>query len=243
MIDIHSHILPGLDDGARDNEEALAMVRMAAEAGTTDIVATPHSNWQFAFDPELVREKIEELQNRCGYILRIHYGCDLHLSVGNIETALADPQRYSINRNGYVLVEFSDLQIPNSSSEILARLIAGGMIPIITHPERNPILQKGMKALKSWVEDGCLIQITAQSLFGHFGSRAESASKDLMHRELVHFIASDGHDLDDRPPVLSRAWDWVVRKYGAERAEALFVTNPGAVLSGAKLPGETAGQD
>jgi len=241
MIDIHSHILPCLDDGARDNEEALAMVRMAAESGTTDIVATPHANWQFAFDPEVVGQRIDELQRQCGDLLRIHYGCDFHLSAENIEGALANPGRYSINHNGYLLVEFSDLQIPNSSAEILDRLLAGRMIPIITHPERNPILQKSTAQLRSWVEDGCLIQITAQSLLGHFGSRAESAAKDLINRDLVHFIASDGHDTEHRPPVLKDAWDWVVRKYGVQRADTLLVANPRAVLSGAGLPQKPGG--
>jgi protein-tyrosine phosphatase len=235
MIDIHSHILPDLDDGARDSEEALTMVRLAAETGTTDIVATPHANWRYVFDPVEVRQRIEDLQERCGAIPRIHYGCDFHLSAENIESALAEPSRYCINQNGYLLVEFSDLQIPKSSTEILDKLRGAGMTPIITHPERNPILQKSRKQLEAWAEDGCLIQITAQSLFGHFGSRAESAAKDLLHRDLVHFIASDGHDPQDRPPVLKDAWNWIVRKYGAERAEALMRTHPQAVLSGARL--------
>jgi protein-tyrosine phosphatase len=236
MIDIHSHILPDLDDGARDAEEALAMVTMAAESGTTDIVATPHANWHFKFDSAVVGQRIEELQKRCGDLPRIHYGCDFHLSVGNIESALANPPYYTINRNGYLLVEFSDLQIPKFSTEIFQRLLDSGMTPIITHPERNPILQKSIAQIRSWIEQGCLVQITAQSLFGRFGSRAESAAKDFMKRELVHFIASDAHDTKDRPPVLKEAWDWIARKYGAKRAESLMVTHPRAVLSGESLP-------
>src|SRR5919197_2522210 len=97
MIDIHSHILPELDDGPKTLEESVAMVKMAAAAGTTDIVATPHANPQFAFDPEAIERKISELATACGNVLRIHCGCDLHLTLENIQDALQRPAKYAIN--------------------------------------------------------------------------------------------------------------------------------------------------
>ena len=182
-----------------------------------------------------VSKKIEELQTRCGGNPRIHYGCDFHLSIENIESALDHPDRYTINQKGYLLVEFSDFQIHKSSTEIFEKLLANGMTPIITHPERNPILQKSTATLRSWIKQGCWIQVTGQSLTGRFGSQAETAAKDLMSQGLVHFVASDGHDTKNRPPSLAETGDWICRHYGKQKAEELLVTNPRAVLSGADL--------
>src|SRR5438046_1222974 len=104
MIDIHSHILAGLDDGARSLEESVAMVRMAAAAGTTDIVASPHANQTYAFDVQAVEAKIGELQQALGSSPRIYFGCDFHLTPENIADALSAWEKYSINHRGYLLV-------------------------------------------------------------------------------------------------------------------------------------------
>ncbi len=232
MIDIHSHILPGLDDGARHQEEALSMLRMAASAGTTDIVATPHANEEFRFDPLVAEQRIAELQRASGGIPRIHYGCELHLTPENIAGALHFPARYSIARRGYLLVEFSDFLIPKTTGEILERLIESGMRPILAHPERNPILRGRLGDLASWVERGCLVQVTAQSLAGSFGRAAKANSEELMRRGLVHLLASDGHDTKHRPPVLDTAWQALEHSFGRPTAQRLLVENPQAVLEG-----------
>src|SRR5262249_29638841 len=136
LVDIHSHILPGLDDGAKTLEDSLAMLRLASESGTTDIVATPHANNEFRFDPELTGQKIDELQQAAGPVPCIHTGCDFHLMVENIQDAVAHPGKYSINHLNYLLVEFSDLLIPRTTQEIFDHLQGAGLIPIVTHPER-----------------------------------------------------------------------------------------------------------
>ncbi|MGA2268615.1 MAG: CpsB/CapC family capsule biosynthesis tyrosine phosphatase [Bryobacteraceae bacterium] len=233
MIDIHSHILPGLDDGAVTPEEALAMLRMAAAAGTTDIVASPHANQEFAFDPATVEHKIAELQEAAGNTPRIHFGCDLQLTTENIEDALRWPGKYSINHRGYLLVEFSDFLIPRTSGEIFARMIAAGLRPIVTHPERNPLLREKVTELEAWVRQGCLVQVTAQSLLGRFGKSAKAAGDHLIARGLVHLLASDAHDLKLRPPVLDEAHRYAQRTFGAEAARWLLLENPRAVLAGA----------
>jgi protein-tyrosine phosphatase len=232
MIDIHSHILPGLDDGAQDQEEALRMVRMAASAGTTDIVATPHANQEFRFDPLLVEQRIAELKQALGETPRIHYGCELHLTPENIADAVRFPARYSIARRGYLLVEFSDFLIPKTTVEIFERFMAAGMRPILAHPERNPILRGRLDDLAAWVEQGCLVQLTAESLLGRFGRAAKASSEELMRRGLVHFVASDGHDTKHRPPVLDPAWQALERSFGRPTAQRLLVENPQAVLEG-----------
>jgi len=236
MVDIHSHILPDQDDGARTFEEALSMVLMAAAAGTTDMVASPHANSRFAFDPTVVERKIAELQRAAGDAVRIHYGCDLHLTPENIEDAIAAPGKYSIDHKGYILVEFGDGVVSRKMDSIFSRMLAAGLRPIVTHPERNPLLHKKLPELEFWVRQGCLIQVTAQSFVGRFGRSAKSASAELIERGLVHFLASDAHDGTHRPPLLDEAWRYTARHYGEETARLLLEDNPRAALTGTDLP-------
>lgn len=235
MIDLHSHILPGFDDGAGSMEEAIEMLRLAAAAGTTDIVASSHSNAEYVFDPVRAVRSIAELQQAAQDIPRIHYGCELHFTLENVEAVLRSPQTWSINHRGYVLIEFSDFIVPKTSGEILARLGDAGTPPILVHPERNPILQRNLPELESWTRQGSLIQVTVQSLLGRFGRSATAAAERLLDHGMVHFLASDAHDVKHRPPVLIEGWRVVEERFGAETAERLFVTNPRAVLSGAPI--------
>jgi protein-tyrosine phosphatase len=235
LIDIHSHILPDLDDGAKNLEISVAMLRLAAESGTTDIVATPHANLEFTFDPDLIEHKIAELQAAAGPNPRIHRGCDFHLTMENIDDALLHPAKYAINHKCYVLVEFSELLIPRTTQEIFGRFQAAGLTPIVTHPERNALLHSRLDQLQAWVESGALVQVTGQSLLGTFGRAAKSVAAELMKRDIVHFIASDAHDTAHRPPILRAAYDYVEKTWGAGRAKALFVTAPQAVIVGSPV--------
>jgi protein-tyrosine phosphatase len=236
MIDIHSHILPGLDDGSPNLEESVAMVRMAAESGTTDMVASPHADIEYAFDPDVVESRIAELLEASEGVVRIHYGCDFHLYFDNVQDALENPTRYSINHKNYVLVELSELMAFKTAEDVLERMRSAGMAVIVTHPERNGLLQRHIDKLESWVAAGSYVQLTAQSLFGRFGKTARSFSEELLRRGLVHFVASDAHDTRLRPPRLDEAYAWIAREYGEATAERLLVTNPAAVLKGEPLP-------
>src|SRR6185437_6769074 len=178
MVDIHSHIVFGVDDGAKTIEDSLAMLQMAAECGTTDIVATPHSDLRYHFDADLVRDRIAELQTRMGDRIRIHRGCDFHLFYDNIENCKVDRGRFTINGHRYLMVEFADAQIPKTIDNIFRDMIAADITPVITHPERNALLMKRVPDLVQWVRSGCLIQVTAQSFTGRFGkSAAENARR------------------------------------------------------------------
>ena len=235
MVDIHSHILFGLDDGARTLEDSVTMLRLAADSGTTDIVATPHSNNEFAFNPALIDAKIAELQDAAGPLPRIHRGCDFHLTLENIQDALAHPPKYAINHLCYLLVEFSDLLIPRTTQEIFDRLQGAGLTPIVTHPERNGLLHTRLDQLQSWVENGALVQVTAGSLLGAFGRTAKSVATELMNRNLVHFIASDAHDTRYRTPVLRDAYQYVEQTWNPALAKLLFTTAPQAVIAGEEI--------
>jgi protein-tyrosine phosphatase len=231
MIDIHSHVLPGLDDGASTLEQSFEMVKLAAANGTSDLVATPHSNAQFEFDEGRIEDAFRRLSAMSVGLINLYRGCDCHLTLQNLEDALAYPTKYTINRSRYLLVELPDFLGPSVVWQQLKALINARICPIITHPERNVSLQMDVKRLKQWVHDGCFVQVTAQSFLGRFGPVARRAVESLMDADVVHFVASDAHDCVDRPPDLSKAHERVCSRWGQARAASLFVANPSAVIA------------
>lgn len=235
MVDIHSHILPGWDDGAKSMEDSLEMLRIAVESGTTDIVATPHANSEFPFNPEVVNGLFAQLQQAAGGMIRLHLGCDFHVHFENVQEALANPAKFTINRGPYLMVELPDVMNFQVIREILMRLRDVGVNPVITHPERNMQLQTKPDELQKWVQDGCLMQITGQSLLGRFGNSALQCCNQLLKEDLVHFVASDAHDTKDRTPKLNEAYHLIESRYGKRRAERLFRLNPAAVVAGQPL--------
>ena len=224
-----------MDDGAKTFDDSLAMLKLAAESGTTDLVATPHANGEYTYDPAVITGQIAQLQKAMQGSLRLYKGCDFHLSYDNIEDAIANPRKYTINNNKYLLVEFPDMLIFHNTGELFYRLQDAGMTPIITHPERNALLRQRLEDIASWVNEGSYVQVTAGSLLGRFGKRASEFSRQLLDRNLVHFIASDGHDMVHRPPTMKEAHSWLTEKYGAELADALCINNPRAVLDGKRV--------
>ena len=235
MVDIHSHILWGLDDGSKTLEDSVAMARMAFTSGTTDIVATPHANNQYTFDPDLIRDRAAELSRATGGQPRVHLGCDFHLSFSNIENVLRDPKPYTVNNLRYLLVELPETLIPPDIGAVFERMLQRGILPVLTHPERNRALWKDEARFDGWLETGCYVQITGQSLEGHFGRTAKKAAWRLLEENRVHFVASDGHDLTFRPPRLDQAFALVEQKYSSATAKRLFLENPQRVLTGSPV--------
>ena len=211
------------------------MLRMAAEHGTTAIVGTPHSNLQYRYEPEIIAERRAQLQEALGSSIELLSGCDFHLSYENIQDALENPRKYTINQNNYLLVEFSDLLIFRNTQEIFERLLGSGMTPVITHPERNALLRQRLEQIETWVASGVTVQLTAQSVTGGFGRRAQEFCRQLLDKGLAHFVASDGHDCERRPPRMDLASAWLTENYGALAAETLCVVNPGAAVAGNPL--------
>jgi protein-tyrosine phosphatase len=163
-------------------------------------------------------------------------GCDFHLMYENVEDSLHKPSRYTINGKGYLLVEFPDFSISPNTSSTFYDLRLSGMTPIITHPERNPILARQPERMAEWLTTGALIQITAASLQGRFGQQAQKACHWLLERNWVHFLATDAHNLTSRPPQMRAAYDDIAEKYGEDTAIRLCITNPRAAFDGAPLP-------
>jgi protein-tyrosine phosphatase len=219
------------------------MIRMAAEHGTTDIVATPHASPAYRFDPEQNRDRLAQIEEAAGGVLRLHTGCDFHLSFENIQDAIEHPNKYTIDHKNYLLVEFSEMLVFHNTAEIFARLIDAGMVPVITHPERNGLLRQRIEPMAAWIAAGARVQVTAQSLTGRFGKRAEAFSRELLNRGMVHVIASDGHDIEHRPPCMDAAFEWLKENYSEDTAKLLCVTNPAAALASQPMhaPGSGAG--
>jgi protein-tyrosine phosphatase len=140
MIDIHHHLLFGTDDGPKDFDSAVAQAELASADGITHIVCTPHANDTWEFNPEKNREKVAALRERLGDEVTLGLGCDFHLSFENIEDALKNPTKFTINQGKYLLVEFAEFMIPQSIGDTFYEFTVKGMRPVITHPERNPIL-------------------------------------------------------------------------------------------------------
>ncbi|OFV97740.1 MAG: hypothetical protein A3F68_12755 [Acidobacteria bacterium RIFCSPLOWO2_12_FULL_54_10] len=236
MVDIHCHILPQLDDGAKDLVTSQQMAAMAQSDGITHIVATPHSNYQYKFDAGVNAQKRDELQQTIGGSPAILLGCDFHLSFENLEDIRVNPERYTLNGKQYLLVEFADISIPPHMDQIFFDLLGRRLNPIITHPERNPILSRQPEQIRKWVDQGCFVQVTAASFLGRFGKQAEQLSHILVKHGLVHFIATDAHNTISRPPVLSEAREALKTLYGEKLADALTELNPRAAIEGRQLP-------
>ncbi len=236
MVDIHCHILPGIDDGPASWEMTAEMCRIAAQDGVTHIVATPHCNGEFDYDRDRYTAMLGQLHDSGDGKLTFSLGCDFHFSYDNIQDALAHPQRYTIGDSHYLLVEFSDYGLPPSVKQDLFALSSCGMVPIITHPERNAILLRKPDTVLEFAEQGCLVQVTAGSFTGFWGSRAKNMAEWLLKRGAVHVVASDGHDPKYRKPILSEARAKIVKLAGEEIADALTSQNPAAIVEGQSLP-------
>ena len=236
MIDIHSHILAEVDDGPKSWDVSQEMCRMAATDGIEHMVATPHANNRYAYDREHLTHTLDYLRQRVGDRPRLSLGCDFHLSYENLQDVMAVPERYLIEGSRYLLAEPSFYSVPPEIEHSLAKLVELGITPIITHPERNPILVRTPQRILKWVELGCAIQVTASALTGDWGETAWRIAQWLLKREAVHFLASDAHDTKRRPPVLSAAREAVAESCGKDVAQALVEDNPGAVIRGLPLP-------
>lgn len=234
MIDIHCHILPGLDDGARDMEEAVAMGRVAEADGIRTIVATPHCrNGVYGNSEETilpVLRQLEEHLKTAGVAIELKSGADIHIHPETIFFLRKNP-RLLLGRR-YFLLELPAQSIPPFTRDFIFEAGLAGFIPIITHPERNTVLQGRLQDLEEWVRAGVLVQITAMSLTGAFGSKVEECALQMVRMGMVHLVASDAHSPRRRPPQLSKAKKILEEKFGPGRARILLEENPQKILAG-----------
>jgi len=236
MVDLHCHILPGLDDGPDKMDESVLMAETAIAEGITRVVATPHSNESYGFDFAQVLRLRDELQRQVGNRLKMATGCDFHLSPENLALLRKQPRQYCINQKDYLLLEFNEVSIPPAIDRTLHEMQLSGLRLIVTHPERNAILQAHPERLREWVRQGCFAQVTGGALTGVFGPTAQQIALQWIGEGLIHFVASDAHNNGMRPLRLQPAYDVVAEQFGEEKARSLFVENPGAAFEGRDLP-------
>jgi protein-tyrosine phosphatase len=236
MIDIHHHLIYGVDDGPHDLETSLRMARMAAEDGITHVVCTPHANDVYRYQPAVNEERFAELRERLFGTIELSLGCELHVNADNVFEALANPPRFSINGGGYLLIELPGMVIPPHLTDTFFRLQAAGYTLVLAHPERYPALHSRPDILAEWMRHGCLTQVTASALYGRFGRNAETFANEMLARNWIHILATDAHNVDWRPPHLMHGYDYVADRAGAETANRLCIANPLAVAKGAPWP-------
>ena len=240
MVDLHHHLIFGVDDGSPDLATSVAMVQMAADDGVTHLVATPHANEQFTYDRAAHAERLQQIRNNLSADtaakIQLGLGSDFHLDYDNTVDIGNITKQYAINNGPYLLIELSDTGIPARIDELLYRMRVAGLIPILTHPERNSTLQRSRARLREWMKADMLVQVTANSLTGQFGKLAERIAWELVEKHWAHFVSSDAHDLTRRTPRLSAAFELVRKRMGEDTAERLFLTNPVSVFEGRSMP-------
>jgi protein-tyrosine phosphatase len=236
VVDIHSHILPEVDDGSKSWETSVAMCRMAAADGITHQVATPHANDRYHYDRAYLQGLVAHLQQLIGNGLKLSLGCDFHLSYDNLQDVLANPARYAIEGSHYMLVELSNYSIPQQITDCFTQLGDRGITAVITHPERNQILRENLQRVAEWAEQGCVIQVTGSAITGFWGERVRRAAQWLIEHDAVHVLATDAHDTEKRVPVLSAARDAAAEICGEDVADALVEANPQAIVTSKPLP-------
>ena len=236
MIDLHTHILPGLDHGPGDWDEALEMCRIAVADGITTLAATPHVSEVFPNSAQRIEAAVAELRLRlgdAGIPLTVHVGGDYH-----VRPDLSPRNVLTLGGNGrYFLLEFPYQVIPPRADAFITTLIDRGLSPIVTHPERTASLQRDWHRLEPLVKAGALVQVTGGSLLGEFGPAANAAAKHFLKKGWVHLLASDAHWVHERSPRLAEARAAAARVVGESAAQALVDQNPRAILEGRDLAG------
>lgn len=239
LTDVHCHLLPGIDDGARDLDQALAMAQIACADGIGRIVVTPHHlNGVYANPAAAVRAAVaacKQALGRAGIELEILPGSELHLTP-ELPAALDAGEALTLGDHGrHVLVELPVHTVPVGAGQLLETLLAMGLTPIIAHPERNFELRRHPERLAEWVGYGCLGQVTAQSCTGMFGEAVQAAARTMVGNGSIHLVASDAHRDTRRVPRITPALavlaDWTSREF----AELLVCTHPDAIGTGRAL--------
>ncbi len=257
MIDLHAHILPGLDDGARTLKESVEMCRISYGDGVRTVVATPHilpgvyenNRSNILAGAQKLNEAIKKFgvgSSEFGVQdsdasthpridpLRILPGADVHFSP-NLSQLCHNGKIMTVNDNGrYLMVEFDSMSLPYQGEEVLFQLIARGITPVITHPERNLEIARSPKRYYQMISMGCLGQVTAMSLTGEFGPEVKRVAERLLSHRLIHFIASDTHSVHERPPLLSPAVREAEKIVGRDEARRMVTEYPRALLESRK---------
>lgn len=236
MIDLHCHLLPGIDDGAPDVETSLEMARIAVDDGIEMIACTPHiyPGLYENSGPDILR-RVDELQiilNDAGIPLTLTSGCDAHLTPTMV-AELKSGHIPTLAKSRYFLFEPPHHVAPPRLEESVFATIAAGYMPIVTHPERLSWIESHYETMKTMARSGAWMQLTAGSITGRFGKRPQYWSERMLDEGLVHIIATDAHNLRNRKPLMAEATRMVAERLGDDAARDMVLTRPRMVLENA----------
>jgi protein-tyrosine phosphatase len=238
MIDLHNHLLPGIDDGAPDLEVALALARIAVADGITHMVCTPHihpgryentpATIQAAQQKFVAALQVESISLQVATAAEVRFGAELMQGIGEGTIPfLGEWQGRKV-----LLLEFPHGEVPFGAERMIAWLLQRNIQPMLAHPERNKGIMRDPSKLKPFIEQGCLLQVTASSVAGGFGLAAQAIASDLLSEGLVSILATDAHNIDYRPPILSQGMQEAARLVGEAKAEALVLQTPWQISQG-----------
>lgn len=232
MIDIHCHLLPGIDDGPPTLEAAMALAHALVADGITHVVATPHvfpgrfENRRSSIQEEA--ERFAEVLAQSGLALGLSWGGEVRLTPEVLELLARDELPFLGQVSGFntMLLELPDGQVPLGSDRFVRQLVRHRVRPVIVHPERNRAVMERPERMRSFVEEGCYLQLTAGSLVGAFGAKAQEAARTLLDLGWVQAVASDAHNVQARRPRMRDAAAWLTRHHGATVARELTLLGP-----------------
>ncbi|SFB84816.1 CpsB/CapC family capsule biosynthesis tyrosine phosphatase [Butyrivibrio sp. YAB3001] len=233
-IDIHCHILPGVDDGSPDMESSLKMLQIAKENSVEQIILTPHHKpMHHNVSPEHNKKYTEILQKeaaKAGIEIRLYSGNEIYYS-DETQVELEEGKICTLAGSDYVLVEFHPTNPFKAIHNGIYQVQSAGFIPILAHVERYSDIVSHMSYVEDLIKMGCYIQVNASSIMGKYGFWISRFTKKLLKKELVHFIASDAHDTQKRAPNLLDCRNYVTKRFGEEYSDRLFFTNPMNVIN------------
>ncbi|MFV0557015.1 MAG: tyrosine-protein phosphatase [Lactovum sp.] len=222
MIDIHSHILPGIDDGAKTIQDTRNMLKMAIAEGVTTIVATPHYNPQYKNERDLILEKVvlvQDMVKKEKLPISVVSGQEVRVYGDLIKDYISGKLATVADFTRFMLVEFPSNQVPSYASRLFYEMTLEGFQPILVHPERNSGIIEDLQLLADFVSQGVITQVTASSITGHFGRKVKEISNDILDNQLAHFIASDAHNITSRAFKMKDAFQIIEKNYGQETVD------------------------
>ncbi|MGX7075320.1 tyrosine-protein phosphatase [Globicatella sanguinis] len=236
LVDIHSHLLPGVDDGAKDIENSIELAQVAVSEGVEHLILTPHHyNNQYVnhkYDVIKATEELQRIYDRAGINLKVYPSQEIRIHHDLLDNILYKDDYLSLDARGkYYLIEMPTKSVPDYALDLLKEMIQQGMVPVIAHPERNHAFAKDIRLLYQFIEAGCLSQVTSHSYIGFYGEKLRKISQEMIEHNLIHIISSDAHHLEYRPFNMQKAYEQVELDYDSRLAE-YFKHNAAAVFNG-----------
>ncbi|MGD8399406.1 MAG: hypothetical protein PVH64_00490 [Bacillota bacterium] len=239
MIDLHTHIIPEIDDGAVDEGTAAAMLCLAAEHGTRALVATPHvieGEWLPRWDRIMAGcDALRRLVRQHHLKLSVYPGAEVALKMDLLDELITGPGPYCINEGRYLLLELPSFEIPSFTEDFFFKLMTRGITPILAHPERHPEIGRDPEIIVEWVRKGILVQMNGASFLGKLGEKIAKTAELLVLNDLVHCVGSDAHGIHNRRPKLIDVADKLEAFVGEANTRRILEENPQKIIGGAAV--------